>query len=145
MCAVRKISPPKKEPTMPMTMSPTTPRPPPTTADASQPAMRPTTNQIRRVSPLMISSERPTCVRTVAEGRPLRHNKRRGSHLERREQQAVLRRRIKSGRLRLQQIHGPGSRGGRAVRGPVGDVPLCPALKSPEAKPEYQSHAHRCC
>src|SRR4051794_2463130 len=45
---------------MPMTMSPPTPRPPPTTADASQPATSPTTNQINRVSVLMIFLRAPS-------------------------------------------------------------------------------------
>src|ERR1700735_285599 len=71
MCAVRKISPPRNEPTIPMTMSPATPKPPPTAADASQPATSPTTNQIRMVSPLMISSERANMGTSGRRGKPL--------------------------------------------------------------------------
>src|SRR4051794_6682747 len=49
-CRLRKISPPRNEPTTPTTMSPMTPKPPPTTAEASQPAISPITIQSSKVS-----------------------------------------------------------------------------------------------
>src|SRR3954468_5210217 len=58
-CRARKMKPPRKAPTIPSTMSPMTPYPPPTTSEANQPATSPIAIQMRIVSMLTVSSSRP--------------------------------------------------------------------------------------
>jgi hypothetical protein len=76
-----------KAPAIPMRRSPTTPNPVPCTIwPASHPAMRPTTNMIRRLSPDMCIFVSSSCISKLTNFRPLR---RREIHHQRRARPKV--------------------------------------------------------